>query len=200
MQIVGRPANLARAWVMLLAASLSAYANNSRTISFPCAMMVNATAIPAGSYKARWEFHGSSATVTFSKGHRVIAAAEGRLVSYEAKFSNEAIVYETNADGSHTLLEIRFGGLREGIVLCDFRQAAPGITRRGNAVACGIPSMPMVQAASRKIRNIVSHTFITTCASSFCKMIFRRLQRQENFVCAVSSFTSLTGWSYISAG
>ena len=103
----------------VLAASLPACANNSRKIYLPYAMLLNATEIPAGTYKANCEYHGQDAIVTFWKGNQVIATAQGKLVQYKEKFSNEAIVFATNADGSHTLLEIRFGGMSEGIALYD---------------------------------------------------------------------------------
>lgn len=110
------------AWIgsILLAAGLPAFAGNSHKITFYSAVILNATTISAGDYKAHWEYHGPGATVTFRRGHHVVATVQGKRVQYKDTFPDEQIVYEKKADGSKTLLEIRFAGTNDGIVLRDY--------------------------------------------------------------------------------
>ena len=117
MKIINVSRHLAWMAVILLVASLPAFAKNSRKITFSSPIMLNATRLPAGEYEVRWEHHGSGATVTFRKDNRVVAAVQARLVHYNLEFTNHEVVYETNADRSRTVVEIRLEGMSEGIVL-----------------------------------------------------------------------------------
>jgi hypothetical protein len=106
-------------WVVLtifLAACLSAAAANSHSISFRTAVKLNGTDITPGSYLVEWVSHSPEATVTFRKGGQVVATAAGKWVERDTKYPADAVVYSNNADGSHTLMELRFGGMKQVLV------------------------------------------------------------------------------------
>jgi len=49
------------------------------------------------------------------KGPRI--SVDAKWVKREAKYSEDAVVYEKGRDGSFNLIEIRFSGLGEALVL-----------------------------------------------------------------------------------
>jgi hypothetical protein len=103
--------------VMVLGPNVSARANNEKTLSFATDVTLNGTMLPAGSYDIRWVSHSPEATVTFAKAGHVVATSMGKWVDRGAKYKADALVYTNNADGSHTLKEIRFAGQKQVLVL-----------------------------------------------------------------------------------
>lgn len=106
-------------WIVLaifLAACLSATAANSRTMSFRTAVKLNGTDMTPGYYVVDWVSHSPEATVTFKRNGEVVATAAGKWVERDSKAPADAVVYSNNADGSHTLTELRFGGMKQVLV------------------------------------------------------------------------------------
>jgi hypothetical protein len=106
-------------WVVLailLVACLSAVAANSHTLSFRTAVKLNGTEITPGFYVVEWVSHSPEATVTFTRNGQVVATAAGKWVERDTKYAADAVVYSNNADGSHTLRELRFGGKKQVLV------------------------------------------------------------------------------------
>lgn len=106
-------------WVVVaifLAACLSATAANSRTLSFRTAVKLNGTDMTPGSYVVDWVSHSPEATVTFKRNGQVVATAAGKWVERDTKSPADSVVYTNNADGSHTLVELRFGGMKQVLV------------------------------------------------------------------------------------
>lgn len=104
-----------RVLAIFLVASLPAFAKNSRSLKLLHSATLNGTEIAAGDYQVSWESHSPDVTVTL-KGRHVIATAQGQWVERDAKYEEDAVVYETNGDGSRTLLEIRFAGMKQALV------------------------------------------------------------------------------------
>jgi hypothetical protein len=93
------------------------FERGSRSISFRSGLALNgAQPAPVGDYTISWESYVSDASVKFVHNDSVIATANGRWVKHEAKYAHDAYVYRRNVDGSRTLLEIHFGGMREALV------------------------------------------------------------------------------------
>jgi len=101
---------------ILSVASISAFALGSRTFHVSVPVSLNGTQMAAGDYEVSWQTHSPEATVTFTKGRKVIATAPGRLVERDVKYDHDMMVYEANADGSYTISELRFAGKRQVIV------------------------------------------------------------------------------------
>ena len=101
---------------ILLMAALSAVAQNSRTLKVPYSASVNGKQLAAGEYKVTWQTHSPAATVNFTQKREVVATVEGKWVDRETKYEANAVVYSNNPDGSRTILEVRFAGLKGALV------------------------------------------------------------------------------------
>ena len=110
---------LARALALFLFVSLPAFANNFRTAD--PVVTPNGTQIPAGVYEVTYKSHSPTATVTFKQGGRVVATLDGKWVDRDIKYDSDALVYDTNPDGTRTLIEIRFAGKKQALVLGNAR-------------------------------------------------------------------------------
>jgi hypothetical protein len=111
-----KAAKLSLLILVTLALSLSAWANNGKTLSFRTEVILNGTKLPTGFYEINWVSHSPEATVTFVKAGQVMVMAMGKFVDRDTRYNADAVVYTNNADGSHTLLEIRFGGRKQALV------------------------------------------------------------------------------------
>lgn len=99
----------------VLALNLSAWANHSRTLLFQTEVTLNGSKLPTGFYEISWVSHSPEATVTFVKAGHVMTTAMARWVDRGVKYKANAVVYAISADGSHTLLEIRFAGQSQAL-------------------------------------------------------------------------------------
>ncbi|HZP31823.1 MAG TPA: hypothetical protein VFB23_00575 [Candidatus Acidoferrales bacterium] len=109
----------ANGWVLmaiLMTASLWAAAANSRTLSFRTAVTLNGAEMKPGFYVVEWVSHSPEATVTFRRNGHMVATAPGKWVQREMKSPADAVVYTNNADGTHTLTEVRFAGTKQVLV------------------------------------------------------------------------------------
>lgn len=104
---------------MLLMATPSVFARNVRSLRVAYAASLNGKQIPSGEYKVSWETHSPEATVTLEQKQEVVATVQGKWVDRPAKYESNAVVYATNPDGSRTILEIRFGGLKGALVFAE---------------------------------------------------------------------------------
>jgi hypothetical protein len=102
--------------VILLTASLWAAAANSRTLSFRTPVQLNGSEMRPGFYEVQWVSHSPEATVTFRRNGQVVAMAAGKWVDRDSKSLADSVVYSNNADGTHTLKELRFGGMKQVLV------------------------------------------------------------------------------------
>ena len=79
-------------------------------------LSLNGTPIPFGDYIISWEAYASEAVVKFEGEHSAVFSTRGKLVKLPIWHEHNAFVYKRNADGSQTLLEIRFGGTNQTLV------------------------------------------------------------------------------------
>jgi hypothetical protein len=112
----GYRGNILLALAILLTASLWAAAANSRTLSFRTPVQLNGAEMKPGFYEVQWVSHSPEATVTFKRNGQVVATAAGKWVERDAKSPADSVVYSNNADGTHTLKELRFGGSKQALV------------------------------------------------------------------------------------
>lgn len=87
-----------------------------RSFTLLSSVTLNGARTPEGDYIISWESYIGDASVKFLSNSRVVATAGGRWVKREAKYPRDAYVYRRNPDGSRTLLEIHFGGMRQALV------------------------------------------------------------------------------------
>lgn len=93
------------------------YERGSRDFRLPRAFEVDSRHLPVGDCVVSWESYTPDAIVTFEgdKGPRIIVDA--RWVKRGVRYAENAVVFQKNRDGFLNLLEIRFSGLGEALVL-----------------------------------------------------------------------------------
>jgi hypothetical protein len=122
MKINGVSKHLARAVALFLFVALPAFANNLNTLQTSDSVVTPKGAeIPAGVYEITYQSHSPTATVTFKQGKRVVATVDGKWVDRDVEYKNNAIVYRTNPEGTRTLIEIRFAGKKQALLLDNAR-------------------------------------------------------------------------------
>jgi len=92
------------------------FEKGSRNFTLLSSLTLNGSQTPQGDYTITWESYIGDASVKLVHNSSVVASADGRWVKRETKYPRDAYVYRRNADGSRTLLEIHFGGMRQALV------------------------------------------------------------------------------------
>jgi len=87
-----------------------------RTFTLISSVTLNGAPTPQGEYTVSWESYIGNASVKFTRNSSVVASADGKWVKRDAKYPRDAYVYRRNPDGSRTLLEIHFEGMRQALV------------------------------------------------------------------------------------
>jgi len=101
---------------LMCTGTTSALAGSARRVSFPFPGVLNGKSIPMGHYAVRWESHSPTATVTLLGKKAILATASANWEERGGKFSRNAVVYDTQADGTRVILEIRLAGLSQALV------------------------------------------------------------------------------------
>ena len=76
----------------------------------------NRILMPVQDCVIRWETYSTHAMVKFGQENNIIATADGKWVQRGVRYEHDAFVYRRNDDGSRTLLEIWFAGMRHALV------------------------------------------------------------------------------------
>jgi SPOR domain/PilZ domain len=92
------------------------FERGSRNLVLRSGVTLNGTHMPVGECTISWESYVSDAVVKFVHDSDVVATTSGKWVKREVKYTDDAYVYRKNGDGSRTLLEIRFAGMRQALV------------------------------------------------------------------------------------
>jgi hypothetical protein len=92
------------------------FERGSRSFSFRSRLTLNGAQTPVGDYTVSWESYVSDASVKLLHNDSVVATGDGRWVKRAVKYDHDAYVYRRNMDGSRTLLEIHFEGMRQALV------------------------------------------------------------------------------------
>ena len=103
--------------VVLALASVPAFAKDARNLNLAYPVVVGGSQIAPGDYKVAWEQHSPEATVSFMKGKKVLATAQAKWVERNVKYQRNSVVYDTAGDGSRRIVEIRFAGMSQVMVL-----------------------------------------------------------------------------------
>jgi hypothetical protein len=101
---------------LALLASAPALASNKASVTLYHDAVLQGTSLQAGHYTVRWESHSPTATVTLSQGKHSRATAQAKLVERDHKYNCNSVVFETQADGTRNMREIRFAGSSQVIV------------------------------------------------------------------------------------
>ena len=111
---------------LVLAAGVSCFAKNSEGVTISHSVVVNGSTLPAGHYTVHWDAHSPRTTVVFSQHRKVVLSTDGSVWSRKRNYRSMtvatpdkpsegtnvydpgAVVYNTAADGTISLVEIRF--------------------------------------------------------------------------------------------
>jgi PilZ domain/SPOR domain len=92
------------------------YERGQRDFSLSAGLKVGGTDLPVGNCVISWESYTPNALVKFESDRGMSVTVEGKWVNQGARYSQNAIVYVKNRDGSRTLLEIRFNRMGRALV------------------------------------------------------------------------------------
>jgi hypothetical protein len=92
------------------------YERGQRDLSLPPALKVGGTHLPVGYCTISWESYTPDAIVKFESDRGMSVTVEGKWVNQGARYSENAIVYVKNRDGSRTLVAIRFYRMGQALV------------------------------------------------------------------------------------
>jgi hypothetical protein len=109
-------AEAARKDLLVHGFSPRAFEKGSRDFRFPLVVTLNGTQVPVGDYTISWESYSADAVVKFIRNYDFVVTAEGKWMKSDVPYPLNAIVWRKGADGSQTLLEIRFGGMSRALV------------------------------------------------------------------------------------
>jgi hypothetical protein len=100
---------------LLLASGAFAASKGSLQISSPTT--VNGTKLKAGEYKVEWDGSGPAVELSIKQGKNVIAKVPARIVDLSNASAADAAVTRSNADGTSSLLGVRFQGKKFALEL-----------------------------------------------------------------------------------
>lgn len=111
--------------ILALVLSASAFAKpKTEMITLYHDADLNGTNLPAGDYVVKYDTEGSSAQVTFLKGKKEVATANGQVKALSKKpVTNQVLVKE--AGNTRSISEIDFGG-KDTAITFDSTAAAAG--------------------------------------------------------------------------
>jgi len=66
--------------------------------------------LSSGNYNVRWDGSGDQVQLKIYQGKNEVASAPARVVKMDHRTSADSALVNTNADGSYSLSQIRFGG------------------------------------------------------------------------------------------
>jgi hypothetical protein len=92
------------------------FERGSRSFRLRPGLTLNGTRMPAGDCVISWESYTPDAIVKFEESRSVVATADGKWMKRDIRYNSDAFVYLMHANGSRTLIEIRFAGMRQALV------------------------------------------------------------------------------------
>jgi hypothetical protein len=105
--------------VFFVAAGAAANSKDSRSVLLHYDATVAGSHLASGEYAIKWQTHSPEATVTFLRGSKVVATAEGKVVDRGTTYLSNGVVYDEAGNGAREIREIRFKGSSEVIVFIE---------------------------------------------------------------------------------
>ncbi len=101
---------------LLLATSALAAANKG-SLQLQDPITVSGKQLRAGEYSVKWDGNGPNVELSILKGNKVVATSPARLIDLNEKSNRDAVVVQSNGDGSKSLAEIHFSGKKYALAL-----------------------------------------------------------------------------------
>jgi hypothetical protein len=102
---------------LLLAVSVFAASSNKGSLQLMDQVTVNGKQLKAGEYSLQWNGTGSNVELSLLQSGKVVATTPAQLINLEQSPSYGAAIVKSNADGTKTLAEIRFGGKKYALTI-----------------------------------------------------------------------------------
>jgi hypothetical protein len=80
---------------------------------------VNGQSIKPGHYDVEWQEHSPEATVTFSQDRHTVATVQGKVEERSTRYKEDAVIYDSGADGTKRIVEIQFAKSNKVLVFSD---------------------------------------------------------------------------------
>jgi cell division protein FtsN len=93
------------------------FERGSRTLRLRSGVTINGSNTSDGDCEIRWESYVTESVVKFVQRGSVVATASAKWVPSDVKYDRDAIVFRRSPNGSRTLLEVRFAGMKRTLVL-----------------------------------------------------------------------------------
>lgn len=92
------------------------YERGKRNFYMPASLQIGAKGVPAGPCVISWESYAPDAIVKIDNNKDSDVSFQGKWLKQGTKYGQDAVGYRKNGDGSRTLIEIRFSGMKETLV------------------------------------------------------------------------------------
>jgi hypothetical protein len=94
---------------VVLFAGMAFAAANKGSLQLQHPTNVAGKQLASGTYSLRWDGTGDQVDLKIYSGKNVVASVPARMVKMDRPAANNSAVLNTNADGSYTLSQVRFG-------------------------------------------------------------------------------------------
>jgi hypothetical protein len=91
------------------------FARGTRAFTLISTLKLEGKHLPVGDYVISWESYAPNAIVRFDSFDATVTV-QAKWVQRDIKYENDAVVYTKTPDGSRTLTEVRFSGMRQALV------------------------------------------------------------------------------------
>jgi hypothetical protein len=92
------------------------YERGKRDFTLPKALVVNGKRVPAGACVVSWESYKPDAIVRIADEQNLGVTLDAKWVAQPGTYEHNAVAYRINRDGTKTLVEIRFSGMKQSLV------------------------------------------------------------------------------------
>lgn len=110
---------------MALLLTVSAFAASKGSLQLASPATINGKQLAAGDYSLQWDGSGNSVQLSVLQGKKVVATVPAQLINLDQSANHSAAIVKSNADGSRTLAEIRFGGKKYALAIASDSQSEP---------------------------------------------------------------------------
>ncbi|HZQ17693.1 MAG TPA: hypothetical protein VFA90_03145 [Terriglobales bacterium] len=94
---------------VVLFAGMAFAAANKGSLQLQHPANVAGKQLASGNYSLRWDGTGDQVDLKIYSGKSVVASVPARMVKMDRPAANNSAVLNTNADGSYSLTQVRFG-------------------------------------------------------------------------------------------
>lgn len=92
------------------------FERGTRSFTLKSSLRLEGKHLPVGDCTISWESYVPDAIVKIEGGDGAPVTLQGKWVKHDIKYDDDAVVYNKNPDGTRTLTEFRFSGMRQALV------------------------------------------------------------------------------------